>query len=229
MLESERTTERFGNALAFKWTIETNAGVIKVEELWWGRSYEGRRDALIAAGILDRGHFPGDDGVPRKTSYHTTVHRDGEDVGFDVRRLSTHRFNVCINFSERQRDRFESRVQAIEAAEKSQRWIDGLPTDADDFRTRMTTLVEATTELQKTALEKMGHGYFFERSAIERFEWATNEAVKALEDGKVKFDARRRAQAIAEIRGESSKADTDFQQFIGSTFKRGDDPSQAAE
>jgi len=230
MLESERTTERVGNVLTFKWTIETNAGTVKASEHFWGRVYEGRRDALIAAGIAARGDFPGDVGNPRKRVYRTIRKVDGEEVDVWVRRNSVHRFTVRIDFTEQQQARAEDRERAWDAANRAQRLIDSLPQDADDFRGRMVQLVESMMESVKETLGYAGHGYFFDRSVIERFEWATNEAAKALEDGKVKFHARRRREQILGLRGESSRADAGFKRFIaGAVDHNGDGSCQRTD
>jgi hypothetical protein len=201
------------------WTIKTPAGDVEAARglnSWW---YEGTGAALIAAHIAEPFQVPGDPACRYKRSYAKELLRFGKRVRFSADRGlrgTNIRILVC---------RTKAQVAYDDAEEK----ISRLPRSADDYRERVLGFVEASLNHISTWIDEFGDGYSFDRPTFETFEWAINEANKALEDGKVKFDAAKRARIVNAVRGESVKADTNFQQFLEITRNSGGDHTSIAE
>ena len=183
------------------------------EKLLWGWTYRGKRDALIAAGIVEADCFPGEPGQ-LKTVAHGL--KDGRKI--IVRQNGArHTFNACVRFKKDELAKERTRQALREARAKETRELARVPLSHDDFRAglkvRLCDLLEYARAAALGATALSG-GYRYSQEAIEAFDEAALDLIKTLLSGRIVFDAKVRAREFAKIKGNSAKSDLALQRFL---------------
>lgn len=197
--------------------------------------YKGTKAALVAAGILADGWFPGDPGR-NKTMIgfrklrglygHAPDHRDPGAID-QVRRCSRDRFEVmrettdaelaehaaareCEESVREARGTARERLRRAQATESA--CIEAMANGPEEFRER----IQHSLLVARYTARRADGGYLFDAETWERFDEAMAAVEEVVAGGTVAFSAVRRAAQIAEIKAETAKADTGLQSFLKS-------------
>jgi hypothetical protein len=199
--------------------------------------YKGTKAALVAAGILADGWFPGDPGR-NKTMIgfrklrglygHAPDRRDPGAID-QVRRCSRDRFEVMRETTDAEltehavRDAAREKLQRARAMESAS--VEAMTSSREEFRERVQHALLVARYVARSA----DGGYSFDEDTWEAFHEALSEVETIVAAGVVEFSSARRAAKIAEIKAETAKADTGLQSFLKGIVDNHHDPMTADE
>lgn len=167
---------------------------VKCKECGWGRVYNGRREALVAAGLVTDDLFPGDAGMPRTSRWF-----DYGGRRINVLRTSSRRFDVRWPYTQDERaaiERHHAREQAFEAVRTH---VAALPASASDYRAE--TLIRLRCLAEETAIDlcRRRGGYRFDDAARRAIGQAFGQLACAVASAAVTFDPAARDREVAGI------------------------------
>lgn len=167
---------------------------VKCEERGWGRVYNGRREALVAAGLVTDDLFPGDAGMPRTSRWF-----DYGGRRINVLRTSSRRFDVRWPYTQDERAAIERHRARKQAFDTVLALVAALPASASDYRAE--TLIRLRCLAEETAIDlcRRRGGYRFDDAARRAIGQAFGELARVVTGAAITFDPAARAREVAGI------------------------------
>jgi hypothetical protein len=190
------------------------------EDFHWGYMLEGRKEALLAAGLAKHEWFP--DGVQRNNrgGIIRTVKFEHEGRGAYCRQERKNWFLVGINYSEEERDRWHEASELREEYEKAltdeKKEIAHMPTSHEQYREKSVRRWEIMFEERFTDIfgPHEYHGFSYAPEVLAAVDLKMAEIRGILETGRTLYSAERQQARIAEVRAKVAAADPDVRAFL---------------
>jgi len=181
---------------------------------------QGRKDALVASGLVRPEWFPtlqerNKRGYVKRTR---TVEHEGRRV--ECRQASTHKYLVYFSCTEEERTRREALKDFEEAQKSEDKEMRCLPSSHDEYRAETVERVERFVEHIITFFcgdsSMRWTGYSYAPEVLEEISLHFQEIRGLLETGRTVFDKQKQQARIAEIKSKTAAANPELRKFLGS-------------
>jgi len=160
----------------------------------WGNVYRGTREALVAAGLMPDGGFPGDPGMRRTMR---RLEHGGRQV--HVERLSPRRLEVRWTYTQDERDALARELARRQAFEAVRAHVAALPDCASGYREETMHRLRCLAEETAIDLCRRRGGYRFDDAARRAIGQAFGELARVVTGAAVTFDPAARDREVAGI------------------------------
>lgn len=191
---------------------------LKVEAYYWGDVYRGSREALIAAGIVGDGAFPGD---PGRGKYSVTIAAPCGKIR--ICRVSRARFEVHVPVDEQES---EARVAREQRANEARRVLSyrQIASNANHARRALHGMAAGSLAAHLRTLQHSNEliGFRFEEETLTAYASALHEALDILRAGRVIKDRAALDAELTRLRHEVAQADAGFQRMLAGSLRVSD-------
>jgi hypothetical protein len=202
--------------------LTTPAPGVKRTDSVRGFCLQGRKDALIASGLLRVEWFPTLTERNKRGNVVRTACTMHEGREIEIRHDGGQRYTAFCRHSDEERARYEEREQFEEAQAEEQKELAGMPTSHEAYRARAVRLFE--TMFEDTIVEFFGkrqyHGYSYAPEVLAAIEAKMQEAREILETGRTLYSQERQDARIAAIRAVTAEADPGLRAFLERVTKQ---------
>lgn len=193
--------------------ISTAAPGVRKEEFEWGYLYEGPKEALICAGLVQESWLSDGTVLDKRgrvvRQKQLTV--NGRETRTTMTSAKRQMFTVYVKFT----DAEIAARKSAEAAAEVRREIETMPKSAEAYRKHMINFIEIVGRgIILATSDPSDSGYRFHAETISELQRLAGDMVKAIEIGEVVFDRKARTAAEIKIKAKAAKADPAVQSFM---------------
>lgn len=217
MLERKESTMLKRNA-----TLRLRQGGLSFENYSWGQIISGTRAALVEAGIVPDGGFPGDPGARRHTA--KSIDANGREVRVSPR--GKYLYAVWRDWTPEERDAYYAEQTRREAEKAKRDFAESIvrswPKTADAFRDDAHHSVEQGLRLIEAFVfrDGMRGGWRYDEAAQLQFQTLADRVRQLAQNGRVVLDRQLREQHTpTSVAGtvkatDAARADRVFQEWL---------------
>lgn len=195
---------------------------VKRNDCHWGYYLQGRKDDLIASGLVKAEWLP-DESVRDKRGRVIRSRKTMLADGMEVRATQTKlRFCVHFEYSDEEKERRHAIEEYKKAKQAEAKELSHLPQSHEQYRNRYVGFFEALYEDRFSELfgESKYHGYRYAPEVIQACEVKLQEIRELLETGRTLYSAERQQAYIAKVKASTAAADPEFHGFLTSITNR---------
>ncbi len=186
---------------------------ITVRECWWGISYTGYREDLVAAGHLREEWIRP---KPYKNATLSTMLPDGRKVCIYKKR---DKLEIVYHFTDAECAARRAKEEALDAARRARAEVDrevaSWPSSKQDFARRLERYAVVALELLlKFAKDGIGGGYRVAPESAGEIAQAMLQLGEALQAARIEFHPDERAREEARRRSKAASHDPAFGAFL---------------
>lgn len=197
-------------------------GNLSFQNYCWGQIIAGTREALIEAGIVPLGGFPGDPGARRHTA--KSIDTQGREVSVSPR--GKYLFDVRRDWTPEEKAAYHAEQARLEADKREREYAASIvrswPKAAAEFRECATKDAEWGLRILESFVfrdGKMG-GWRYDEAAQLQFQILADQMRQLVQSGRVVLDQQLREEHTpAAVAGtvkaaDAARADRDFQEWL---------------
>lgn len=184
------------------------------EDGYRGYYLYGSKEALIASGHAKISWFTNGELDKRGRVMRTKTLT--ADNGRGVRTTSPAKgpCQVYVPYTEAEREAARIREELNRAKTEEKKRIDELPSTHEQFREDTARIVERFVNIVRGMLADGHGGYRFESEVLDAFDIATANILRAVAEGRSRFNPEARKARLAEIKAQTAKKDPGLQRFL---------------
>jgi len=188
---------------------------VQREDFYWGYILKGTKDALVATGCAKEDWFPSGQRRDKRGRVVRTIclKHDGRNVRCTWGRDSL--FHLRFSYSEDEMGHFEAKQRFKLALAEEEKELRAMPNSHEEYRSRCSRVVSEMC--QQIASHYCGagkwHGYSYGPETFDALAMKVQEIRNLLETGRTSFSKSVHDRRIAEIRSQTSEADSEYSRF----------------